>query len=212
MSKTKVNSKGLQDIFVIASNRVVHRGYKYFNFRGNDLSEAEIRHVVAKVLEEKKMHYALEVPTKYPFKHNEKGNKKTTRRALFDMAIYASHAKIEKSLEPEIVIEFKRGQPQNNAPQVIRKDFIKMLGEPCKGAAFFHILTGKRVKSKTAHEQIIKKYNDAFNKEKNSKYLDKWFLLFILDLNEKRHYAKSFPHMKEFKINPKIWSELKWSN
>jgi len=176
-------------ISVLTARRCVKNRYKYHRLDKSRLGEAEVRNVMAKILEEKKIYYGIEVSTQERF---QKQVKKITRRALIDLAIYNGP---ETEL-PSVIVEFKRAQP---AVYNIIKDFKKMMAEPndIKGACFFHILPqsegakeGKESMGRIsrARNEIIKKYEEAYKEAKVRQCVDKWFMLFILDGSRDEYY------------------------
>jgi hypothetical protein len=176
-------------ISVLTARRCVKNRYKYHRLDKSRLGEAEVRNVMAKILEEKKIYYGIEVATQERF---QKQVKKTTRRALIDLAIYDG----PDTKLPSIIVEFKRSQP---VLYNIIKDFKKMMAEPndIKGACFFHILPqsegakeGKESMGRIsrARNEIIKKYEEAYKEAKVRQCVDKWFMLFILDGSRDEYY------------------------
>lgn len=178
-----MNFNTLHEIFVLTATRSIKRQYRYFILDRARLSEPEIRHVMAKILEEKKICYGIEIATKK--KHKISGNK-MERSALTDLVIYEN----KKLMGPHIWIEFKRGQPGIGK---IVKDFIKMMKEPSiQGACFFHVLPKinsiEKKSNERAKKAIIKKYSDAYERAHKHNCGKKWFVLFILDSNSKQYY------------------------
>jgi len=176
-------------ILVLTARRCVKNRYKYHRLDKSRLGEAEVRNVMAKILEEKKIYYGIEVSTKERF---QKQVNQTTRRALIDLAIYDG----PDTKLPSIIVEFKRSQP---VLYNIIKDFKKMMAEPndIKGACFFHIRPqsegakeGKTSSKKTlrSREAIIRKYENAYKEAKVLRCMHKWFILFILDASKDEYY------------------------
>lgn len=166
---------------------------------------------MAKTLEEKRLHYGIEIPTSVP--HKLTGN--TSRRALFDMIIYNGKA----SDRAAIIVEFKRGQPK---PSFIEKDMSKMLSEPLPavGACFVHTLperaSGEMSTEKSkerAQNRIINKYNQAYKKSKkldSKKAMSKWFVPFILDVSSKKYYYYESDDINKIDACPKQeWERIK---
>ena len=60
MEKIKMNFNTLHEIFVLTATRSIKRQYRYFILDRARLSEPEIRHVMAKILEEKKIYQDTE--------------------------------------------------------------------------------------------------------------------------------------------------------
>jgi len=89
---------------ILTARRCVKNSYKYHRLDKSRLGEAEVRNVMAKILEEKKIYYGIEVSTRERF---QKQVKQTTRRALIDLAIYDG----PDTELPSIIVEFKRSQP-----------------------------------------------------------------------------------------------------
>ena len=174
----------LREICRQTAKRTILRQYRYQVLDRERLSEAEVRNVMAKILEESKVYYGIEVATE------EKQRKKESvihRRALVDLAIYEN----KKAEHPAVLIEFKRAQPTKDK---IEKDFSKMMGEPAnvKGTCFFHILPkeenrpGKSLER--ARNEVVKKYHAAYSAIKIKKCIPKWFVLFILDSSSRKLY------------------------
>jgi len=105
---------------------------------------------------------------------------------LVDLVLY----KKENKKEPIIWVEFERAQPSIDK---INKDFIKMLRESnLEGVCFYHILPRLRsrsIKSKQrAQEAVLQKYYDAYHSIEKNKWDKKWFILFIMDCENKQFY------------------------
>jgi hypothetical protein len=174
----------LREILVLTAKRSILNKYEYHRLDKGRLGEAEVRNVMAKTLEEKRVYYALEYPTSEKFR---RPNGNVSRAALVDMVIF----KNKTAKNPSVLIEFKRGQPQLS---FIDKDFIKMMQAPSdiKGCCFFHILPKELSESKgyraRAHAEIIKKYSQAYEQARNSSCCAKRFVLFILDATSNQYY------------------------
>ena len=152
-----MNIEILKKIFILTAKRSAQRQYRYLVLDRSRLSEPEIRHVMTRILVEKKVHYGIEVATQA--KHRISG-KDMSRSALVDLVLYEKGNK----KEPIIWVEFKRGQ---SSIDKIRKDFIKMLMERyLEGVCFFHILPKLRSRTEKstwrAQEAILKKYFEAY--------------------------------------------------
>jgi len=178
-----MNFNILNEIFVLTARRSIKRQYRYFILDRTRLSEPEIRHVMARILEEKKFCYGIEIATKK--KHKISGDT-MERSALTDLVIYGKN----KLSGSPIWVEFKRGQPEIGK---IAKDFIKMTKEPSiNGACFFHVLPKinsiEKKSNDRAKKAVIKKYSDAYELVDKDKCDKKWFVLFILDSNSKQYY------------------------
>lgn len=178
-----MNIETIKEIFVLAGKRSIKRQYRYFILDRSRLSEPEVRHVMAKILEERKIYYAIEKATEK--KHRITGET-MERSALTDLVIYGKDRRAGAS----IWVEFKRGQPEIGK---ITKDFIKMIREPSiKGACFFHILPKINPKKNKSNERakkaIIEKYSDAYGSVDKDKCEKKWFVLFILDGNSRQWF------------------------
>lgn len=173
----------IKEIFTIAARRNVKRQYRYFVLERSRLSEPELRHVVTKVLDEKHIYYSLEYPTLVKHRISGKGR---SRSALVDLVLY----KEDNKKEPIIWVEFKRGQPSIDK---IGKDFIKMLKErDLEGVCFFHILPKLRSRTERsrlrAQKAVLTKYSEAYQSIEKSECEKKWFVLFILDCENKQYY------------------------
>lgn len=203
--------KEFKEILLLVARRCAHRRYKYQILNRDRLGEAEVRNVMAKTLDEKRLHYGIEIPTSVP--HKLTGV--TSRRALFDMVIYNEKASDREA----IIVEFKRGQPK---PSFIEKDMRKMISEPLPavGACFVHILpekaSGEMSTEKSmerAKNQIINKYNQAYHKSKeldSKKAMSKWFILFILDVSSKKYYYYESDDINKIDAFPKIeWERIR---
>ncbi len=173
----------LKSVFILTAKRSIKRQYRYFILKRSRLSEPEVRHVMTKILEERRNYYAIEVATKE--KHLLTG-KTIPRSALTDLVIYGE----EKTTKTPVWIEFKRGQPER---EKIAKDFVKMIKEPAvDGVCFYHILpesfsTGNRLNER-ARRAIVSKYQEAYGKTNKMGCQKKWFSLFILDSISKQYY------------------------
>jgi hypothetical protein len=78
--------------------------FTYQRFEYERMAEAAIRNVMARILEESRTYYGIEVATINPYEHT---NKRITRRALVDLVIYP-----DKSTKDEMIyIELKREHP-----------------------------------------------------------------------------------------------------
>jgi hypothetical protein len=179
-----MESAQLREILILTAKRSILNKYKYHRLDKGRLGEAEVRNVMAKTLEEKRITYALEYPTTDKFR---RPNGNVSRVALVDMVIFEN----KTAKDPSFLIEFKRGQPQLS---FMDKDFIKMMQAPSdiKGCCFFHILPKGLSASKgyraRAHAEIIKKYFQAYEKTNNSVCFPKRFFLFILDATSNQYY------------------------
>jgi len=173
----------LNEIFLRTARRIVRRQYRYFNLDRARTSEAEARHVFAKILDERKLYYGIEIPTEA--KHSISGST-IKRSALTDLVIYGEG----RSNKFPIWVEFKRGQP---GIDMIAKDFIKMIMEPSiLGVCFFHILPEVESMVNRSNERakkaVIRKYVEAYQRVEKGNCKSKWFVLFILDCSSKQYY------------------------
>ena len=178
-----MNFDELRKVLVLTANRSIKRQYRYFLLKRSRLSEPEVRHVMTKILEERRCYYAIEVATKE--KHLITG-KAIQRSALTDLVIYGD----TRTNETPIWIELKRGQPKIDK---IAKDFVKMISEPSlAGACFFHILPEGPLAeiglNERARRAVIDKYRVAYNMVSKKGCQNKWFSLFILDSVSRQYY------------------------
>lgn len=178
-----MNIKTIKKIFIKTATRTVKRQYRYFVLERSRLSEPEIRHVMAKILDEEQIYYGFEYPTLVKHRISGKGR---SRSALVDLVLY----KEENKKEPIIWVEFKRGQPSIDK---ISKDFIKMLKERnLEGVCFFHILPKLRLRTEKsklrAQEAVLTKYSEAYQNIEKSECEKKWFILFISDCESREYY------------------------
>ena len=200
----------LQDIFLETSRRLLIGPFTYQLLDSERMGEAEMRNVLVRVLEEKKLHYAIEVATGEPFIHKD-GHQ--TRKALVDLVIYGNGPSRDKS----VYVEFKRGHPSIGN---IVKDIAKMLGEKkhLEGASFFHYLHkgdyGSENRLKRARSQIIKKYYDALNDARKDRQVDtqilsgRWFYVFILDGSAKEYACIHIESMNDQLCCPDNWAGI----
>ncbi|GEM_PF-1189420 len=203
-----MDQERLKQIFRLTALRSVGKQYKYHRLDRNRLGEAEVRNVMARILEENKIYYGIEISTKakQPKKENIRN-----RVALVDLVIYENR----KDETPSIFIEFKRGQPSLDD---IKKDFRKMVREPEKtslrGGAFFHILPKvedpKEKFLERARKEIIKKYAKTYIRLKKGKLRSRWFVLFILDASSRKYYYCSKSDINRIdKLDDGAWYPLK---
>jgi hypothetical protein len=179
-------------IFDISAKRIEQGYYPFLKLLPERISEADARHVITKVLEERGFIYGLELKTKTKFPMLEKGQE---RSALIDLGIYDT----KRDDQPSIWVEFKRGQPGDD---MIIKDFIKMIIEPeVDIACFFHVLPKPRVQRKKHSLRpltaIFLKYNNACKKalekingmqDDSRKRQPKGFMLYVHDLENRKKY------------------------
>jgi hypothetical protein len=201
----------LRQLLLVASRRSVLRQYRYHKLDKERMSEAEIRYVTAKVLEENRIYYGIEIPTREDYVHEDKH---VTRKALVDLVIYEK----KESEHPSVFIEFKRGQPEI---EKIKKDFNKMMREPSslEGACFFHILHksdyGSDNRLSRARSNILKKYSDALkdvhhtHRFNNQVLSNRWFLLFVLDGSNRQYNSCTVGNMCLAFDCPEDWKDIR---
>lgn len=178
-------------IFDLTARRIHDAYYPFLKLNPKRVSESDARHVMAKVLEERGLIYALEVKTKEIYPRFGAGEE---RRALVDLVAYET----QNELETPIWIEFKRGLL---GEPMIKKDFVKMMIETNVDlTCFFHVLPApekKRSKRKNGPiEAIFGKYLSAYGSaikalKASSDYRScksKRFCLFVYDLENNRSY------------------------
>ncbi len=200
----------LQNIFIESSRRLLIGPSTYQLLDSERMGEAEMRNVMARILEERKLHYAIEVATGEPYKHKDG---RQTRKALVDLVIYENGPSRDRS----VYVEFKRGHPARGN---IIKDIVKMLGEKkhLEGASFFHYLHKGDYESenriKRARSQIIKKYGDALNDARKDRQEDpqillgRWFYVFILDGSVKEYACGHIESMNDQFFCPDSWKSI----
>jgi len=202
-----VNKEQLKEICRQTAQRCILKQYKYQVLNRERLGEAEVRNVMVRILEEKKIFYGIEIATE---EKQEKEGNVINRSALVDLAVYEN----QKAETPTILIEFKRGQPGLDK---IEKDYAKMMNEPdcVKGSCFFHILPKEQDKSEKASErarnEIIKKYDRAYLSVSRGKCVPKWFMLYILDASARKLYIcekENICHIDKF--NDGTWEPIKY--
>ena len=198
------NPEDIKNICISTAKRSILRQYRYHLLDRTRLSEPEIRHVMTKILDEKRIFHGIEIATKY--KHKITGISRE-RSALVDLVIF------DNNDHHSIWMEFKRGQTD---PKNIKKDFIKMVkekSETLKGVCFFHIIPVSLNKTKSqknlqkARNSIIDKYSQAYNQTPKEGCSTKWFILFILDAESREYYL----HFENDVCNIKEFPKEKWS-
>lgn len=128
--------------------------------------EPEARHVLASVLEGRKVTFGLEVPTgeKYAFTKNDPDVANT------DLAVDPDRYQIN--------VELKTNQPNVSK---IEKDFRKLISERATGSAFYHIL--QNADSGTL-PLLMGKYAEAYQQasrrtERGARH-EKWFVHYVV--------------------------------
>lgn len=200
----------LQDVYLETARRLLIGPFTYQRLVPERMGEAEIRNVLARVLEEKQQQYAIEVATGEPYIHK---NGRETRKALVDLVTYTATPNGNES----VYIELKRGHPPISN---IIKDINKMIseGKYLVGASFFHYLHkadyGSDNRSLRTRSNILKKYQDALTeangiRPKNRILSSKrWFYCFILDGSSHKYACGYVDGMDQELCFPNGWLEL----
>mgnify|MGYP001585464591 CR=1 FL=1 len=204
-----MNKEQLKEICRQTAKRCILKQYKYQVLNRGRLSEAEVRNVMVRILEERKFYYGIEIATE---ENQEKEGNVINRPALVDLVIYDNR----KAENPIMLIEFKRAQP---SLYKIEKDFAKMMNEPArvKGSCFFHILPKEKKRAEKAlgraRNEIVKKYYQAYSNVNIEKCVSKWFMLYILDASARKLYVcekQNICHVDRF--DDGTWEAIEYSH
>jgi hypothetical protein len=212
MKEATMNAEAevIKEIFVETSKRLLQNFFSYQILNRERMGEDEIRNVMARVLEERKIFYEIETATEEAFIHEDN---RVTRKALVDLVIYGEKHDRSSSIN----VELKRGHP---VIEKIKKDIIKMFGEKehLRGACFYHYLQkidyGSIDRLDDAHSRILKKYSSALEQCQDIDRYDKnmldkrWFLLFIIDASNEEYFFGFVDNMTKPIERDNKWQKL----
>jgi hypothetical protein len=175
-----INPQKLKKIFDLSADKILAEESKHKNLLYPLKPRAiEARQVMVEVLDAEGLNYMIECPTHSPLQKLE------NRASRVDLSIFS-----EKGI---VDIEFKQ------SPSDIDRDFPKLLSPSSIGCASFYLFNGKKIDKQLS--LIMDRFQAAYNRsiglnDKFSPFLDKWYLVYLVAIEEKRIYYQNFNSFK----------------
>ena len=171
----------LLSIFEVTSDKMLTHESKY----GHLLyplkpREIEARQVMSEVLNGNRLNYMIECPIHSPVQ------KLKNRTSFVDLSIFLNNGIVD--------IEFKQ------SPSDIDRDFPKLLSPSSIGCASFYLFNGKSIDRQLPliKSRFQKAYESALDLDDDfAPFFNKWYLLYLLALEERRTFYQIFYNLKQ---------------